>query len=67
MILIGNGRLLTRNGAEFYENGAVAVDGRYVKEVGETAALKAKYPDAEWIDAHGGVIMPGLINMHNHI
>ncbi len=35
MILIGNGRLLTRNGAEFYENGAVAVDGRYVKEVGE--------------------------------
>ena len=67
MILIGNGRLLTRNGAEFFENGAVAVDGRFVKVVGETAALRAKYPDAEWIDAKGGVIMPGLINMHNHI
>ena len=67
MILIGNGTMVTRNGAEFFEDGAVAVDGRYIKEVGTTAELKAKYPDAEWIDAHGGVIMPGLINMHNHI
>ena len=40
MILIGNGRLLTRNGAEFFENGTVAVDGRYVKEVGTTAEIK---------------------------
>ena len=60
MILIGNGRLLTRNGAEFFENGAVAVEGRYVQEVGTTADLRAKYPDAEWIDAKGGVIMPAL-------
>ena len=67
MLLITNGRVLTRVGTEFFENGAVAIEGRYIKEVGEAAALKAKYPDAEVIDAHGGVIMPGLINMHNHI
>ncbi len=67
MILLTNGRVLTRVGTEFYENGAVAIEGRYIKEVGDATAMKAKYPDAEVIDAHGGVIMPGLINMHNHI
>ncbi len=67
MLLITNGRLLTRSGTEFYENGAVAIEGRYIKEVGEAAVLEAKYAGAEKIDAHGGVIMPGLINMHNHI
>ena len=29
--------------------------------------VKAKYPDAEFIDAKGGVIMPGLVNAHTHI
>ena len=67
MLLITNGRLLTRSGTEFYERGAVAIEGKYIKEVGEASALEARYPDAEKIDAHGGLIMPGLINMHNHI
>ncbi|MCL2671733.1 MAG: putative aminohydrolase SsnA [Clostridiales bacterium] len=67
MLLIGNGRLLTRNGTEFFENGALVVEGRYIREVGEFAALRAKYPQAEFLDAGGGLIMPGLINAHNHI
>ena len=67
MLLITNGRLLTRSGTEFYECGAVAIEGKYIKEVGEASVLEAKYADAEKIDARGGVIMPGLINMHNHI
>jgi len=68
MLLVGNGRLITR-GAEnrLFENGCVAVEGRLIKETGDTAALRAKYPGAEFIDARGGVIMPGLINAHNHI
>lgn len=67
MLLITNGRLLTRSGTEFYECGAVAIEGKYIREVGEASVLEAKYADAEKIDARGGVIMPGLINMHNHI
>lgn len=67
MLLIGNGRVLTRNGTSFFENGAVVVEGRYIKEVGDYTALQAKYPDAEFLDAKGGLIMPGLINAHNHI
>ena len=68
MLLIGNGRLITRGTPnELFENGAVVVDGRLIKEVDDTSKLREKYPDAEFIDAHGGVIMPGLINAHNHI
>ena len=66
MTIIGNGRLITRTGL-FYENGAVAYGGNTVTDVGETDALRRAYPEAEFIDANGGVIMPGLINTHNHI
>ena len=67
MLLIGNGRLLTRDQGNYIENGAVAIEGNLILEVGETAKLKQKYPQAEWINADGGVIMPGLVNTHNHI
>ena len=68
MLLIGNGRLVTRdNDAPFFENGAVVCDGKLIVETGDFSAMRAKYPDADLIDAHGGLIMPGLINAHNHI
>ena len=67
MLLIGNGRLVTRDNGLYLENGAVAIEDQLIKEIGTTQELKAKYPHAEWIDANGGLIMPGLINTHNHI
>ena len=68
MLLIGNGKLITRDPAlPYLADGAVAVEGEIIKEVGKLADLKAKYPDAQFVDAKGGVIMPGLINAHTHI
>ena len=68
MYLIANGKLITRDSAMPYlENGGVAVEDAKILEVGETAALKAKYPQAEFIDAKGMVIMPAFINAHSHI
>lgn len=68
MLLIGNGKLITRDQAlPYLEDGAVVLDGEIVKEVGTLADMKAKYSDAEFVDAKGGVIMPGLINVHTHI
>ena len=67
MLFIGNGKVITRDGGAFFENGAVVTDGEKIVAVGDGAALRLQYPDAELIDAHGGTIMPGLINMHNHI
>ena len=68
MILIGNGRVVTRDDSNaFIEDGAVVCEGEIIKDIGMLADMKKKYPEARFIDAKGGVIMPGLINMHNHI
>ena len=68
MLVIGNGRLITRDAENpFIENGAVAAEGGVIKKTGTTDELKALYPDAEFVDAKGGVIMPAFINTHEHI
>ena len=68
MLVIGNGRMITRDASNaFIENGAVAVDGNTIKMVGVTDEVKKAYPDAEFVDAHGGIIMPAFINTHEHI
>jgi putative selenium metabolism protein SsnA len=67
MLLIGNGKIVTRDAANpFIENGAVAIEGKTIKEVGVTSALRAKYPDAEYLDAKDRLVMPGFINTHMH-
>lgn len=68
MLLIGNGRLVTRDDDHpFLEDGCVAIDHGKITAIGQTSALRAQYQGAEWLDAEGGVIMPGMINAHNHI
>ena len=68
MVIIGSGKVITRNdGVPYLEDGAVVTEGRLIREIGTTAAMRGKYPDAEFVDVHGGVIMPGLINAHTHI
>ena len=68
MLLIGNGQLITRDPEfPYLKDGAVVIDGEVIKAVGTLADMKAAYPDAEFIDAKGGIIMPGLINAHTHI
>ena len=68
MILVGNGNVITRDASRPYiENGAVLLDGNTIKAVDTEKSLKVRYPDAAYIDAHGGVIMPGFINTHEHI
>lgn len=68
MLVVGNGKVITRdNRRPFVEHGAVAIEGTRIAEVGTEQELKAKYPEAEYIDAKGGVIMPAFINTHEHI
>jgi putative selenium metabolism protein SsnA len=67
MILVGNGRLITRDTVNsIIPDGCVAFQDNLIVEVGSTAGLKAKYPQARLIDAGGKLIMPGLINTHMH-
>lgn len=68
MLIVGNGKVITRDSdLPFMEQGAVAIEGTRIAQVGPEQELKAKYPDAEYIDAKQGVIMPAFINAHEHI
>jgi putative selenium metabolism protein SsnA len=68
MLIVGNGRLVTRNQLTPYlENGAVAIENGKIVDFGSTQDIKVKYEGAEFIDAKDKVIMPGLINTHMHI
>ena len=54
MLIIGNGRLITRSETNPYlENGAVVLDGDAVKETGTLEAMRAKYPEAKRYMAEG--------------
>lgn len=68
MILIGNGKLLTRDDNNtFIQDGCVCVDGNIIIDLGTTEQMKKKYEVAEFVDARKGLIMPGMINTHHHI
>ena len=68
MLLVENGRVVTRSNANPYiEDGAVAIDGTKIVVVGGREELRRAYPEATSLDARGGLIMPGLINCHTHI
>lgn len=68
MLLVGNGRVITRDeNNPYFQAGAVAIDGEKIVAVGGEADLKEQYLGAEYVDAQGGIIMPGLVNAHTHI
>jgi 5-methylthioadenosine/S-adenosylhomocysteine deaminase len=48
------------------EDGAIAVAGDKIVEVGKTDAVVARYPGARTIDARGKLAMPGLVDTHIH-
>lgn len=68
MLLIGNGMVLTQGKSnQVIPKGAVLINNNKIQEVGLTQDLQARFPDAEFIDAHGKLIMPGMINTHMHL
>jgi len=67
-VLVGNGRMITHDDRQpFFENGCVALCDGLIDAVGPTVELQAAHPGAEFVDARGRVIMPGLINTHTHL
>lgn len=49
------------------QNGAVLVRGETIEAIGESAALRAAYPDEPDLDANGCVVMPGFVDPHTHL
>ena len=68
ILLVGDGRLITRDATHtIIENGCVAIRDGMIVEIGRTTAMLAAYPAERFVDAHGGLIMPGLVNAHTHL
>ena len=47
-------------------DGGVLVEGARISAVGKAAALAADHSKAEVVDTSGCLIIPGLIDIHNH-
>jgi 5-methylthioadenosine/S-adenosylhomocysteine deaminase len=61
------GYLVTMDGSRrMLENGAVAVRGERIVEVGPRAAIDRKYKAAHRVDKPRAILMPGLIDTHTH-
>lgn len=66
-ILIQNGQVLTINDSmEIIENGVIAIKGNIIQDIGN-AELVFKYKAKKVLDAKGGIVMPGMVNTHNHV
>ncbi len=65
--LLGNATVATATtAARVIEHGAVVWRGDRLVAVGPESELRREHPDATYLDAHGGMILPGLVNLHHH-
>lgn len=66
-LLVAGGVVLTADRDwNIYDPGAVAVDEGAIVGLGPREEVERAYRGRERIDAHGKLVMPGLINAHTH-
>jgi len=66
-LLVTGGTVVTMDGQRrVIEDGAVAIRGDLIVAVGPRAEIEYRFEAALTIDAHGALVMPGLINGHAH-
>ena len=66
MLAIVGGNLIDGSGGPVVANAAVLIDGARIVAVGPRAAVPIP-EGAEVCDAAGHTIMPGLIDVHDHL
>jgi cytosine/adenosine deaminase-related metal-dependent hydrolase len=67
MRIITNVTVVTMdNHRRILTGGAIAIDGDRIAAVEPVETLLARYPDAERLEGHGCVAIPGLIDTHAH-
>lgn len=65
-IVYGDYVLTMNDSMTVQKNGAVAVKDNKIVEIGDSIAVMKKHPEAKTIGGKGHIVMPGLINTHNH-
>jgi 5-methylthioadenosine/S-adenosylhomocysteine deaminase len=68
MLLIDDAIVVTLNDDhDVFFDGAVAIDGDRISAVGSSADVRARVPvGTPVLDAHGGAVLPGLVDLHYH-
>jgi imidazolonepropionase-like amidohydrolase len=64
--LIHNGTLIDGNGGEFVHNAVILIKNSKIVSVGPEDSLKIPQEKIKRIDAQGGYILPGFIDVHSH-
>ncbi len=66
-VLLGNGDVVTATARpRVIPGGAVVWTGERIAAVGVEAELRRAHPQARFLDARGGLILPGFVNLHHH-
>ncbi|MBB3165800.1 cytosine/adenosine deaminase-related metal-dependent hydrolase [Rhizobium laguerreae] len=65
-ILLKPEYLLRGHDVPLEQGHGLVVDGKLIADSGPVAALEAAYPHAEVIDLPDAILMPGLVNAHQH-
>ncbi|MBE0511532.1 amidohydrolase [Candidatus Bathyarchaeota archaeon] len=63
---IDGGTVVTMSHKGIIRNGAIVIENGCIVDVGKSAELKRKYSGYEKINAKGKVVIPGLVNTHQH-
>ena len=65
--VLGNGYVVSGwENPTVIAGGAVAWEGERILALGPEAEIREAYPAARYLDARGGLILPGLVNLHHH-
>ena len=66
-LIITGGTVVTMDASRHvYNDGALAVRGDSIVAAGSQSDIASRYDAARTIDAHNEIVMPGLINGHQH-
>lgn len=67
MTILYSARWVLPTSSASIEEGAIAIRGNQITDVGTRAALVGKYPEATVHDYPDAAILPGLVNAHSHL
>ena len=67
-LLISGGGVVTLDAERrILDDGAVAIQGNQIVDIGSSAELAAEIQAGRTLDARGKVVFPGLVNTHTHL
>jgi cytosine/adenosine deaminase-related metal-dependent hydrolase len=64
--LLRSSYLLPAADESLIEDGAVVWEGETILEAGEYVSVQSRYPNTKEIDCTGQIVLPGLVNAHDH-